>query len=240
MVTRESDADGMSALGEDVPGSGREKSRARAQVLSGAQRAFFCRMAGAPKKLYAASTGYVESFDSTAEKTTSKIRSWRGSSKSQGRERKASRGSMDSDISLKGDQAALPATEEDGCLVNLGVSHPGLPSVDTGEWEDILDEPPDPPDPPGATSSRHGDVETPDEDLDAFTLHAQHEALQRAKRDWQQAREALIDDRVHQRLQLRQEFEWEREALYLQLQKDCEQQGQDLLQAAEQSKQELL
>uniref|UniRef100_A0ACB8GF72 Uncharacterized protein n=1 Tax=Sphaerodactylus townsendi TaxID=933632 RepID=A0ACB8GF72_9SAUR len=138
------------------------------------------------------------------------------------------------------DQAALPATEEDECLVNLGAPHPGLPSVDTGEGEDVLDEPPDPPDPPGATSSRHGDVETPDEDLDAFTLQAQHEALQRAKRDWQQAREALIDDQVHQQLQLHQEFEREREALYLQLQKDREQQERELLQAAEQSKQELL
>uniref|UniRef100_A0ACB8EN45 Uncharacterized protein n=1 Tax=Sphaerodactylus townsendi TaxID=933632 RepID=A0ACB8EN45_9SAUR len=41
MVTRESDADGMSALGEDVPGSGREKSRGQGSGLErGAQRAF--------------------------------------------------------------------------------------------------------------------------------------------------------------------------------------------------------
>uniref|UniRef100_A0ACB8FCF6 Uncharacterized protein n=1 Tax=Sphaerodactylus townsendi TaxID=933632 RepID=A0ACB8FCF6_9SAUR len=41
MVTRESDADGMSALGEDVPGSGREKSRGQGSGLErGDQRAF--------------------------------------------------------------------------------------------------------------------------------------------------------------------------------------------------------
>uniref|UniRef100_A0ACB8E6J5 Uncharacterized protein n=1 Tax=Sphaerodactylus townsendi TaxID=933632 RepID=A0ACB8E6J5_9SAUR len=116
---------------------------------------------------------------------------------------------MDSDVSLQGDLAALPAIEEDEGLLNLGASRPGLPSLYTAEEEDVLDEPPDPPE---ATSSRHGDVETLDKDLDALTLHAQHEALQRAKRDWQQAREALIDDRVYQRLQIHQQFEREREA----------------------------
>uniref|UniRef100_A0ACB8F7V5 Uncharacterized protein n=1 Tax=Sphaerodactylus townsendi TaxID=933632 RepID=A0ACB8F7V5_9SAUR len=139
-------------------------------------------------------------------------------------------------------QPRLPTTEEDDeGLVNLDASHPELLPMEAG-GEDI---PVEPPDPLGASSSRHGDVgdpgwEAPVEDLDAYTLHAQHEALERAKREWQQAREALIDDRVHQWIQLRHEFNRERETLYLQLQKDHEQQERDLLQAAEQSKQELL
>uniref|UniRef100_A0ACB8F297 Uncharacterized protein n=1 Tax=Sphaerodactylus townsendi TaxID=933632 RepID=A0ACB8F297_9SAUR len=128
------------------------------------------------------------------------------------------------------DKASFKENKE---MLNPGASCPGLPSH--YPEEDVLEEPPDPPNPPGATLSRQGDVETLDDDLDAFTLHAQHEALQRAKRDWQQAREALVDE-----LQLHQEFECEREALYLQLQKDRKQQEHDLLQAAEKSKQELL
>uniref|UniRef100_A0ACB8FF34 Uncharacterized protein n=1 Tax=Sphaerodactylus townsendi TaxID=933632 RepID=A0ACB8FF34_9SAUR len=120
---------------------------------------------------------------------------------------------MDSDMSLKGDLAASPATEEGEELINCVVAFTDSFRLCPGVGEDVLDEPPDPPDPPGASSSRRGDVGTPDEDLDPFTLHAQHEALQRAKQDWQQARAALIDDRVQQRLQLHQEFERERSSL---------------------------
>uniref|UniRef100_A0ACB8FXR4 Uncharacterized protein n=1 Tax=Sphaerodactylus townsendi TaxID=933632 RepID=A0ACB8FXR4_9SAUR len=150
--------------------------------------------------------------------------------------------SSDSDPSPRGAQAGLPAAEEDDeCLVNLEASHPEFVPEEIGS-EDV---PAEPPNPPGASSSHHGDVEDPGwvspvEDFDAYTLHAQHEALERAKCEWQQAREALIDDRVHQRIQLRQELDREREALYLQLQTDREQQERDLLQVAEQSKQELL
>uniref|UniRef100_A0ACB8EMV1 Uncharacterized protein n=1 Tax=Sphaerodactylus townsendi TaxID=933632 RepID=A0ACB8EMV1_9SAUR len=130
---------------------------------------------------------------------------------------------------------------DDDHLVNMDASHPGsLPAGTCGE-DDLVE----PPDPPGASSSHHEDADDPGwsgpgEDLDAYTLHEQHAVLERAKQEWQEAREAFIDDRVHQWFQLRQEFDREREALYLQLQKDRKQQERELLQAAEQSKQELL
>uniref|UniRef100_A0ACB8GF93 Uncharacterized protein n=1 Tax=Sphaerodactylus townsendi TaxID=933632 RepID=A0ACB8GF93_9SAUR len=101
-------------------------------------------------------------------------------------------------------QTCLVADEvDDKCLVNLEASHPGSLPTETGGEDDMVE----PPDPPGASSSRHGDAEDPGwsepgEDLDMYTLHAQHEALERAKREWQEAREALIDDRVHQHFQL--------------------------------------
>uniref|UniRef100_A0ACB8FCR3 Uncharacterized protein n=1 Tax=Sphaerodactylus townsendi TaxID=933632 RepID=A0ACB8FCR3_9SAUR len=123
------------------------------------------------------------------------------------------RDSSNSDSPPRGAQALLPAADEDDeGLVNLVALQPRILATEAGD-DDVSDELPDP---PGASSSRHGDVEVPVEDLDAFTLHAQHEAL------------------------LRQEFDRKREALYLQLQKDHEQQERNLLQAAEQSKQELL
>uniref|UniRef100_A0ACB8GF01 Uncharacterized protein n=1 Tax=Sphaerodactylus townsendi TaxID=933632 RepID=A0ACB8GF01_9SAUR len=80
------------------------------------------------------------------------------------------RGSSESESSARGARACLPATKEDVDLVNLDASHPRLPSIDTGEDEEL-----DEPNPPRASSSRQGDVEAPDGDLDAFTLHAQHE-----------------------------------------------------------------
>uniref|UniRef100_A0ACB8F135 Uncharacterized protein n=1 Tax=Sphaerodactylus townsendi TaxID=933632 RepID=A0ACB8F135_9SAUR len=93
---------------------------------------------------------------------------------------------------------------------------------------------------PGATSSRHEDLGWPRSEPDPSLLHAQHEALEKAKREWQEACEALIEDRLQQKLRLEEELEREKEALQLQFQHDCEQQERDFLQAAEQSKQVLL
>uniref|UniRef100_A0ACB8FSV4 Uncharacterized protein n=1 Tax=Sphaerodactylus townsendi TaxID=933632 RepID=A0ACB8FSV4_9SAUR len=125
------------------------------------------------------------------------------------------RESSDSESPERGEQARWPDKDvERKQLVNLDASNPGsLPPGAYGEDELV-----EPLNPPGAASLHHGEADDPEaDDPDPFTLHGHHAALERAKREWQEAHEALIDDRVHHWFQLREEFDREREVLYRQL-----------------------
>uniref|UniRef100_A0ACB8FFY2 Uncharacterized protein n=1 Tax=Sphaerodactylus townsendi TaxID=933632 RepID=A0ACB8FFY2_9SAUR len=134
--------------------------------------------------------------------------------------------SSDFESPKRGMQAYWPDEDIEGeQLVNLDASNPGsLPPGAYGEDELV-----EPLNPPRVGSSHHGDADDPGwpetrDDPDPFTLHAPYAALEQAKREWQEAREALIDDCVHQQFQLREEFDKERKVLYHQLQRDQEQQ----------------
>uniref|UniRef100_A0ACB8FIV0 Uncharacterized protein n=1 Tax=Sphaerodactylus townsendi TaxID=933632 RepID=A0ACB8FIV0_9SAUR len=145
--------------------------------------------------------------------------------------------SLDFELPESGAVAALPAVEEEEGLIDLRRGSRLRLSFAEGLGDG---EPEEPPDPPGATSSRHEDLGLPRGDPDPSLLHAQHEALEKAKREWQQACEALIEDRLQQRIRFQEELEWEKKALHLQFQQDREKQERKFLQAAEQSKQDLL
>uniref|UniRef100_A0ACB8ECY7 Uncharacterized protein n=1 Tax=Sphaerodactylus townsendi TaxID=933632 RepID=A0ACB8ECY7_9SAUR len=77
---------------------------------------------------------------------------------------------------------------------------------------------------PAATSSGRDNLGLPHGEPDPYLLHAQHESLEKIKREWQEAREALLEEHLQQRIRFQEELEREKEALYLQLQQDREKQ----------------
>uniref|UniRef100_A0ACB8EBR1 Uncharacterized protein n=1 Tax=Sphaerodactylus townsendi TaxID=933632 RepID=A0ACB8EBR1_9SAUR len=129
---------------------------------------------------------------------------------------------------LLGAQAPWPDEEELDLQhwLALDVSQPTLLPPDASESE----EPVDPREPSGAAVPREDDIpEWPalHDDRNLRLYHAQVEALELARLEWQTAQEALIDEKVRQQLELREEYDKECKALYQQLQKDWEQQERE-------------
>uniref|UniRef100_A0ACB8F1V0 Uncharacterized protein n=1 Tax=Sphaerodactylus townsendi TaxID=933632 RepID=A0ACB8F1V0_9SAUR len=116
-------------------------------------------------------------------------------------------------------------------LVNEEPEEPTESSVD--------EEPEEPPILPAATSSGHDDLGLPRGEPDPYFLHVQNESLKKIKREWQEAREALLEERLEQWICFQEELEREKEALYLRLQQDREKQERELCLFAEQSRHDL-